>query len=163
MNDTLNMQQLLSLSDIPGMDESDEQVVVHQPLVLIDVASNPKDRTNDLDTDYEVVRKNLHYQQQMLLDMAKACLENAKNSESPRHVEVFATLMGQFTTSNKELLKIHKDMRDITEEKTPSGAGEGGMNIQSANVYMMSPSEMMDAEGDAFEAKEKVRLNSIEG
>nr|3TXS_A Chain A, Terminase DNA packaging enzyme small subunit [Biquartavirus 44RR2]3TXS_B Chain B, Terminase DNA packaging enzyme small subunit [Biquartavirus 44RR2]3TXS_C Chain C, Terminase DNA packaging enzyme small subunit [Biquartavirus 44RR2]3TXS_D Chain D, Terminase DNA packaging enzyme small subunit [Biquartavirus 44RR2] len=86
---------------------------VYAPLVLRDPVSNPNNRKIDQDDDYELVRRNMHYQSQMLLDMAKIALENAKNADSPRHVEVFAQLMGQMTTTNKEMLKMHKEMKDL--------------------------------------------------
>ena len=159
--DKLDMAQLLDLSDVPGIDG--EEVKVYEPLQLVEIKSNPKERTQDLETDYELVRKNMHYQQQMLFDMSKICLETAKNSESPKFVEVFASLMGQYTTSNKELLKLHKDMKDITDEKVPTtGAGQGTVNINSANVFVGGPADLMDELGDAMDEKERIRLSTLE-
>ncbi|AJD81974.1 terminate small subunit [Yersinia phage vB_YenM_TG1] len=153
MNDQLNIAQLLDITDLPGLDG--DTVEVYQPLQLIDVESNPQNRTPDLEDDYIVVRKNMHYQSQMLMDAAKIFLETAKNADSPRHMEVFATLMGQMTTSNKELLKLHKEMKEITNEETKTKNSQPqGMNIQNATIFTGSPSDLMDEIGDCYEAQE---------
>ncbi|CCI88739.1 phage terminase, small subunit [Yersinia phage phiR1-RT] len=153
MNDQLNIAQLLDITDLPGLDG--DTVEVYQPLQLIDVESNPQNRTPDLEDDYMVVRKNMHYQSQMLMDAAKIFLETAKNADSPRHMEVFATLMGQMTTSNKELLKLHKEMKEITNEETKTKNSQPqGMNIQNATIFTGSPSDLMDEIGDCYEAQE---------
>ncbi|UPW39482.1 small terminase protein [Escherichia phage vB_EcoM_ESCO47] len=150
----LDINKLLDISDLPGI--SGEEVEVYAPLELVEVTSNPKNRTPDLEDDYTVVRKNMHFQQQMLMDAAKIFLETAKNADSPRHMEVFATLMGQMTTTNKEILKLHKEMKDITAEQigTKGVAPAGQMNIQNATVFMGSPTELMEEVGDAYEAQE---------
>lgn len=151
------MSELLDVTDLPGMEG--EEVVVYQPLQLKPVDSNPTNRTPDLESDYSVVRKNLHFQQQMLMDAAKIFLETAKNADSPRHMEVFATLMGQMTTTNKEILKLHKEMKDITSETITAGKGGtpdgGAININNAQVFVGGPTELMDQIGDAFETKNK--------
>ena len=153
MNDQLNIAQLLDITDLPGLDG--DTVEVYQPLQLIDVESNPQNRTPDLEDDYMIVRKNMHYQSQMLMDAAKIFLETAKNADSPRHMEVFATLMGQMTTSNKELLKLHKEMKEITNEETKTKNSQPqGMNIQNATIFTGSPSDLMDEIGDCYEAQE---------
>lgn len=162
MNDLniLDMNELLSIDDLPGIDG--EEVVVYQPLELKTIESNPKERTIDLENDYTVVRKNLHFQQQMLMDAAKIFLESAKNADSPRHMEVFATLMGQMTTTNKELLKLHNEMKNITDErigtKNPNGEQpqQGNVNIQNAQVFLGSPTDLMDNIGDAFETQQRI-------
>lgn len=162
MNDLsiLDMNELLSIDDLPGVDG--EEIVVYQPLELKTIESNPKERTIDLENDYTVVRKNLHFQQQMLMDAAKIFLESAKNADSPRHMEVFATLMGQMTTTNKELLKLHNEMKNITDErigtKNPNGEQpqQGNVNIQNAQVFLGSPTDLMDNIGDAFETQQRI-------
>lgn len=151
----LDINKLLDITDLPGI--NGEEVEVYKPLELVEVQSNPQNRTPDLEDDYGVVRKNMHFQQQMLMDAAKIFLETAKNADSPRHMEVFATLMGQMTTTNKEILKLHKEMKDITAEQIGTkggGAPAGQMNIQNATVFMGSPTELMDEVGDAYEAQE---------
>lgn len=154
MSEALDFGKLLDIGDLPGI--TGEEVVAYEPLVLDKVESNPQNRTPDLEDDYTIVRRNMHHQSQMLMDAAKIFLETAKNSDSPRHMEVFSTLIGQMTSTNKELLRLHKEMKDITNESTTTKGGnpQPGMNIQNATVFVGSPSDMMDEYGDAYEAQE---------
>ena len=149
MSEVLDMSKLLDIDSLPGIEG--EEIPVYEKLELVEVKSNPNDRKPDLEDDYSVVRKNLHFQQQMLMDAGKIFLETAKNADSPRHMEVFATLMGQMTTTNKEILKL-------TDEKVDT-KGQGGhqtTNIENATIFMGSPSDLMDEIGDSYEAQERL-------
>lgn len=144
--------EILDYTDLPGV--GGEEIVVYQPLELKEVVSNPTNRAPDLENDYIGVRQNLHFQQQMIFDAAKIFLETAKNSDSPRHMEVFATLMGQMTVTNKEILKLHREMKEITSEQVTAGKGQGDVNINGGNtqiVFSGGPNELMDTYGDAFQ------------
>lgn len=139
---------LMDISDIPGFNEEDK--VVYEPLVLSEVKSNPNDRKPDLEDDYTIVRRNMHHQAEMLMDAAKVMLETSKNSDSPRHMEVFATLMGQVTATNKEMLRVHKEMKEITNETTATNGG----NTQIENAFFMgSPSDMLEEFGDTYDVR----------
>lgn len=146
-NRQVDMNELLDVSEIPGFTGGDV-IPTAPPLELKEVQSNPDDREKDLFSDYKEVRKNMHFQSQMLLDAAKLFLESAKSADSPRHMEVFATLMGQMTTTNKELLKMHKDMKDITEQPAS--------NPQHINATFVSssPMEMMEEFGSSYDVIE---------
>lgn len=156
MTQELDLTKLMDISDLPNIEG--EEVLVYPPLVLEKVESNPNNRQPDLEADYSLARQTLHNQQQMIMDAAKIFLETAKNADSPRHMEVFATLMSQVTNSSKELLKLHKEMKDITNETTATKGGS--VNIENANIVMGSPTEMLEQYGDSYEAKEHARKNS---
>lgn len=149
----LDLTDVLDVSDIPGMDG--DSVPVYEPLQLVEVVSNPTERSKDLSDDYSSVRKNLHFQQQMLMDAAKIFLETAKNADSPRHMEVFSTLMGQMTSTNKEILKLHKEMKDITTEQVPVNGGtpQTVTAIENAQVFIGSPTDLLTEVGGAIEVK----------
>ena len=149
----LDLTDVLDVSDIPGMDG--DSVPVYEPLQLVEVASNPTERSKDLNDDYSTVRKNLHFQQQMLMDAAKIFLETAKNADSPRHMEVFSTLMGQMTSTNKEILKLHKEMKDITTEQvsTNNSGTQAVTAIENAQVFIGSPTDLLTEVGGAIEVK----------
>lgn len=141
----VDINELMDVSKIPGFDSGDETITPYEPLVLKDIDSNPDNRSKDLDNDYSSVRQNLYYQNQMIMDAAKIFLESAKNSESPRHMEVFAALMGQATTTNRELMKIHKDMRDITDETT------GSEHSPKEEFRLSSPTDRMTRFGSSYD------------
>lgn len=144
----LDMNALKSFDSLglPGSFDAEEERVSYDPLVLTPVESHPEDRSLDLQRDYDEARRAIHYQNQMMMDAAKIYLELAKNSESPRFLQAFNGLMQQMSNNNKDLLNIHKDMKKITEtpqakkQETPTAP----VNIQNANVFMGSPSDLMD-------------------
>ena len=47
-------------------------------------------------------------------------LEIAKQSEHPRAFEVVGQMIDKLTTTNKELLNLHKTKKDISTEKGPT-------------------------------------------
>ncbi|QPI17864.1 terminase small subunit [Pectobacterium phage POP12] len=162
----MNIQELLDIRDIPGAAEG-EEIVVYQKLELVPVNSNPKDRKEDLERDYDLARQTNHYQNQMIMDMAKIALENAKNSDSPKHVEAFTSLMAQLTNANNSFMRIHKEMKEITEEKTvttpPEQTKEPSMNIENATVFVGSPTELMDRVGSAYDSKNSIIEGELDG
>lgn len=155
--ENLNIQELLNIENLPGFADSSEEVVTYEKLELIPVESHPTDRQKDLEDDYALARKTTHYLNQMIMNMAEIALHNAKNSESPRHVEVFTQLMSQAQTSAASLIKLHKSMREITEEKvitSPNNEKGNNVNIESATVFVGSPTELMQKIGSSYEPKE---------
>ncbi|ADM79853.1 terminase DNA packaging enzyme small subunit [Aeromonas phage phiAS5] len=152
----MDMGKLLDLSGLPGMNFDDSMPVVFEPTVLEPVESHPAERSKDLESDYDLVRQTLNFQQQMLMAMGKIALENAKNSESPKHVDAFVNLMNSMTNVSKEILKVHKEMGAITNEttKTKDAPSEQKptMNIENATVFVGTPAELMAIEGSQSEA-----------
>lgn len=144
MNDLLDFTSLKDLSGIEGLNGEDVQV--YAPLVLQEPISNPNNRKIDQDDDYTLVRRNMHFQTQMMMDMAKIALENAKNADSPRMVEVFSQLMGQMTSTNKEIIKMHKEMKELTSSE-PSILGKV-QNDESGEIieFEGSPDELLELE-----------------
>ncbi|QDH49011.1 small terminase protein [Pantoea phage Phynn] len=153
----LNLSELLNIEGLPGGVEG-EEVVVYEKMELVEVESHPSQRNKDLEEDYALARKTTHYMNQMLMSMAEIALHNAKNSESPRHVEAFTSLIGQLQNSTQGFMKLHKEMKEITEEKTPVTPGQStddkpNMNIENATVFVGSPTELMKQVGSAYDTK----------
>lgn len=145
----LDMSELLNVDNLPGLEN---EVAIVEPLELVARESNPTNRNVDLGEDYSNVRQMLYFQQQMLMEAAKVSLEQARGSEAPRVMEVFATLMGQMTSTNKELLRIHKDMKDITSEQTKVEAGKQTQNITATNVFVGTPADLMGKVGSQYDS-----------
>lgn len=60
------------------------------------------------------------------------------------------------TTTNKELLKLHKEMKEITAEQIGTKGGASSQtNIENATIFMGSPADLMDEVGDSYEAQER--------
>lgn len=147
----LNLEEL-KVMDMPGLEGMD--VDPAPALELIKVDSNYEEQNRDIKSDYELVRENLHYQSQMLLDASKIFIESAKNADSPRFMEAFSTLMGQMTATNREILKVHKEMKEITQkDKTEQVDMNINATNNTTNVYL-STSDLLDQMGGSQDAIE---------
>ena len=74
----------------------------------------------DEDTDFQYARENLYNLIERGQDGLDELLEIAKQSEHPRAFEVVQQTIGQLTTTNKELLNLHKIKKDIKAERGPT-------------------------------------------
>ena len=68
----------------------------------------------------KVKRENLYNLIERGQDGLDELLEIAKQSEHPRAFEVVQQTIGQLTTTNKELLNLHKIKKDIKAERGPT-------------------------------------------
>lgn len=154
----LNMTQLLSVDDIPDL-HSD--VVVIEPFIPVQIESNPLDRSEDLADDYAFTRNLMRMQQQMGMVALEAALENARGSDAPRMMEVFAGMMSTMTSVNKEAMNMHKNMKDITSEQTKIGSGSNQptQQITTQNVFVGTPAELMSKVGTQYEARAEKVIN----
>ena len=75
---------------------------------------------HDEDADFQYARENLYNLIERGQDGLDELLEIAKQSEHPRAFEVVQHTIGQLTTTNKELLNLHKTKKDIKAEKGPT-------------------------------------------
>ena len=75
---------------------------------------------HDEDVDFQYARENLYNLIERGQDGLDELLEIAKQSEHPRAFEVVQQTIGQLTTTNKELLNLHKTKKDIKAEKGPT-------------------------------------------
>ena len=75
---------------------------------------------HDEDTDFQYARENLYNLIERGNDGLEELLEIAKQSEHPRAFEVVGQLIDKLTTTNKELLNLHKTKKDISSEKGPT-------------------------------------------
>ena len=74
----------------------------------------------DEDTDFQYARENLYNLIERGQDGLEELLEIAKQSEHPRAFEVVGQMIDKLTTTNKELLNLHKTKKDISTEKGPT-------------------------------------------
>ena len=75
---------------------------------------------HDEDADFQYARENLYNLIERGQDGLEELLEIAKQSEHPRAFEVVQQTIGQLTTTNKELLNLHKIKKDIKAERSPT-------------------------------------------
>ena len=80
----------------------------------------PSINGQDEDTDFQYARENLYNLIERGQDGLEELLEIAKQSEHPRAFEVVGQMIDKLTTTNKELLNLHKTKKDIKTEKGPT-------------------------------------------
>ena len=90
---------------------------------------------DDSETDFQYARENLYNLIERGTDGLEELLEIAKQSEHPRAFEVVQQTIGQLTTTNKELLNLHKTKKDMSTEK-------GGPTSVLNNVFVGSTAEL---------------------
>ena len=86
----------------------------------VDVTSNPNEREQDIDSDYECAREQLHNLVIRGNDALEGILELSKEQASARSYEVAATLIKTIGDTTKDLIKLQDDMNKVKKEDTPS-------------------------------------------
>ena len=111
-------------------------VVINLPKKEVAKVEKIKPPTNghDEDTDFQYARENLYNLIERGQDGLEELLEIAKQSEHPRAFEVVGQMIDKLTTTNKELLNLHKTKKDITSESGPKTV--------SNNLFVGSTAEL---------------------
>ena len=99
------------LDEVLGIIEKPQKEVVKVEKV------KPPINGQDEDTDFQYARENLYNLIERGQDGLEELIEIAKQSEHPRAFEVVGQLIDKLTTTNKELLNLHKTKKDIQTEK----------------------------------------------
>ena len=100
------------LDEVLGIIEKPQKEVVKVKKV------KPPINGQDEDTDFQYARENLYNLIERGQDGLEELLEIAKQSEHPRAFEVVGQMIDKLTTTNKELLNLHKTKKDIQTEKS---------------------------------------------
>ncbi len=126
------------LDEVFGIIEKPKKEVVKTERVV------PVVTADDSDSDFQYARENLYNLIERGQDGLDELLEIAKASQHPRAFEVVGQLVDKLTTTNKELLNLHKSKKDIKTEK-------GGPTSVNNNLFVGSTAELQK-----FLKKEKV-------
>ena len=107
-----------------NIDEHLDEVlgVINMPKKEITKIEKVKPLVNgqDEDTDFQYARENLYNLIERGQDGLEELLEIAKQSEHPRAFEVVGQMIDKLTTTNKELLNLHKTKKDIKTDRGPT-------------------------------------------
>tara|TARA_R100001443_G_C3349138_1_gene176420 strand:+ start:748 stop:1161 length:414 start_codon:yes stop_codon:yes gene_type:complete len=117
------------LDEVFGIVEKPKKEIVKAERVV------PAITDDDSETDFQYARENLYNLIERGTDGLDELLEIAKQSEHPRAFEVVQQTIGQLTTTNKELLNLHKTKKDIKVEK-------GGPTSVNNNLFVGSTAEL---------------------
>ena len=95
----------------------------------------------ELNTDYIDVRQNLKY----IIDSGQTAIDGilrvASEGESPRAYEVVSQLIKSVSEANKDLIDLHKKIKDIKREDPDS---QNANNITNNTLFVGSTKELQD-------------------
>ena len=95
----------------------------------------------ELNKDYKDVRSNLHH----IIDSGQIAIDGilrvASEGESPRAYEVVSQLIKSVSEANKDLIGLHKQMKDIKKEDADS---QQAQNITNNTLFVGSTKELQD-------------------
>ena len=120
------------LDEVFGIIEKPKKDVVRAERV---VPALTNDDSGSQEIDFQYARENLYNLIERGQDGLEELLEIAKASQHPRAFEVVQQTIGQLTTTNKELLNLHKSKKDIMAET-------GGPTNVSNNLFVGSTAEL---------------------
>lgn len=127
----MNEHSEKQISDALGI----EYIPVKDEIEVIE--SKVHEKSDHVDTDYDLVRKNL----KNLINQSEAAIEGildvASESESPRAYEVVAQLIHSSLDANSKLLDIHKRMKDLKKEDDSKVT-----SITNNSLYVGSTAEL---------------------
>ena len=76
----------------------------------------PVDGDDKANTDFNYTRENLYNVIERGQDAMEGLLQVAQETEHPRAYEVVGQLMDKLTNANKELINLHKQIKDINDD-----------------------------------------------
>lgn len=136
------------IDDLSGDGEDETGGEFHPPLIVnrdeIEGRHDDNVLTNTVD-DYEFVRKNLKQIIETNVKAMEKLTKIAAESESPRTFEVMSTYMKQMVEANESLMKLHKDVKDITNQAGDGGeGGDPDPSGETNNYFVGSTEELLD-------------------
>lgn len=150
--DNNDLKQALSLSGF-DVDEDGIQNEIIEPFQIVPIESSSENQDTELDRDYEKARRNLDALSQMSMEGVKVALENARNSDAPRQMEVFNQSVEKASSLQKDIIDIHDKFK---KSKGADHKGSGGnTTVNGENVFVGTPAQLMDQLGSNAEHKRK--------
>ena len=121
------------------------------------------DKKEDIDqkSDYNLVRNNLRDIIETGQGAIDGILNVASEGESPRAYEVVSQLIKTVADANRDLLDIHKKMKDLNKENTKKTQQNGG-NVTNNAIYVGSTKDLQKlisdskSEADTIDAEYEV-------
>jgi len=129
------------LDEVFGIIEKPKKEMVRAERIVPAITN---DDSGSQEIDFQYARENLYNLIERGQDGLEELLEIAKASQHPRAFEVVGQLVDKLTTTNKELLNLHKSKKDIRSEKS-------GPTSVNNNLFVGSTAELQK-----FLKKEKI-------
>ena len=130
----------------------DADIVRREP-VKVDLSKFPDRKKMDQRKDYGEVRENI----KEVIDYSKEAIDGilkvASESDSPRAYEVVSQLLKTATEANKELLDVHKQMKDLEKDETKK-------QVTNNAFFVGSTKELQDMIAKQLPAKKVKKIRN---
>ena len=107
----------------------------------ISIINNEEDKEKDLQKDYRTVRKNLRDIVKKGTEAIDGILMVASEGQNPRAYEVVSQLIKSVSDANKDLLQLHKQMKEIRKEDQNFSRGPSTVNN---SIFVGSTKELQE-------------------
>ena len=125
------------LSDALNIDLGDKKEVVKKIEEPKDIVMNSEEQEKE--EDFNLVRNNL----KLIIETGQSAMEGilnvASEGESPRAYEVVSQLIKSVSDANKDLMDLHKKMKDMGKE---SGTKHSAGSITNNAIYVGSTKDL---------------------
>lgn len=125
------------LTELFDIAEEIENTQVMKPKQVEVILAGEETSKEQLDTDFEVVRKNYLNLIKKGSETLNDLLELARDTEHPRTYEVLSGLISTLSTLNKDLIEIHTSKSKIENTQPVSKT-----QITQQNVFVGSTSDL---------------------
>ena len=137
----------------PKVSDTDKAQIQRREPVQIDLSKFPERKKMDQRKDYGEVRENL----KDIIDNSKVAMDGilkvASESDSPRAYEVVSQLLKTATEANKELLDVHKQMKDLEKDETKK-------QVTNNAFFVGSTKELQDMINKQLPAKKVKKIRN---
>ena len=99
--------------------------------------------TNDAEDDYNLARETFRNMIEQGNSAMKEMMELAKQSESPRAYEVFATMMKTLSETTKDLYNLQKTTKELRQVDGKPVVTDPSINVEKA-VFVGTSTELLD-------------------
>ena len=111
----------------------------------------------DADKDYHSVRSNLYCIIDKGNEAIDGILEVAQEGDSPRAYEVAAQMIKTVAEANKDLMDLHKKMKDIKKEEIVNNQN----NTTNNAIYVGSTKDLQDILNQSRSASRRIGSDDI--
>lgn len=123
------------LQDTFNLPKTIGDLVEQEPIVLSPISNN-----DAASTDFDTVRSNLYDIIEKGNKAIDGILHVASEGDSPRAYEVVSQLIKSVADANKDLLQLHKQLKEIKQESPAST--QSAQNITNQSIFVGSTTEL---------------------
>ena len=99
--------------------------------------------TGKAEEDFNTARQNLLSTIETTNESIKDLIDLAQQSQHPKVYEALSGFLKTNIEANRELLKLHKEIRDLQKQDGSAPQQQGTTNIQNNNLFVGTTADLM--------------------